>query len=112
MKSGVPRSHLGPLFFDLFINDVKACFLFSKFLIFADDVKMFNVITSNDDLDSLQQDFSNFAEWRKLIGLVLNVEKCQVLSFSRGLDTVFNDYEYNGTELNRVNEHKDFGVTV
>ena len=56
-------------------NFVKVCFLFAKFLIFADDVKMFNAVTSNNDLNSLQQDFSNQGQDHRMNLQIVNYKK-------------------------------------
>ena len=58
---GVPQgSHLGPLLFNIFINDIHSCFQYSKFLCFADDLKCFMAISSTIDCINLQSDLSRF----------------------------------------------------
>lgn len=48
--SGVPQdSHLGPLLFNIFINDIKDVFKHCKFLLYADDLKFFYRVTGPED---------------------------------------------------------------
>jgi hypothetical protein len=55
--SGVPQGgHLSPLLFILFINDIKKVIRHSKFLLFADDLKLFLEIRSVHDCQLLQND--------------------------------------------------------
>lgn len=48
--SDVPQSsHLSSLLFLILINDILPIFKFSKFLLFADDLKLFHTINSPND---------------------------------------------------------------
>lgn len=112
--SGVPQgSHIGPLLFIAFIDDVKRCFKHCKFLIYADDVKIFCKIRNDRDLLNLQQELNVFCDWCSLNKLCLNVSKCKVMNFSRrrygryGLD---NSLFLNGVMIERVHSFLDLGV--
>lgn len=110
VRSGVPQgSHLGPLLFILFINDINSNLKFSKVLLFADDVKMFHTIKSPLDQSKLQIDLDSVVEWTKLNKLVLNIDKCSIMNFSRGhcFDT---NYLVNGYCLKKVTVQKDLGI--
>jgi len=83
--SGVPQSsHLSPLLFTLFINDIKKVIRDSKFLLFADDLKLLLEIRSIHDCLLLQIDLCALDAWAINIGLDLNVSKCCSKSFYKG----------------------------
>jgi hypothetical protein len=53
--SGVPQaSVLGPLLFNVFINDICDVTAHSKYLLFTDDVKIYHAVKSPEDCDLLQ----------------------------------------------------------
>ena len=75
--SGVPQgSHLGPLLFLLFVNDIYLFIKNSHFLMFADDLKLYSKITSLQDCEKLQADVNALFEWSLLNRLNLNIGKC------------------------------------
>ena len=62
VTSGVPQgSHLGPLLFLIFINDLPTVIQNSRILLFADDVKLFYSFST--DCAPLQNDLNNLAKW-------------------------------------------------
>lgn len=110
-NSGVPQgSHLGPLFFILFINELPTILKFSQILMFADDVKIFNRVKSVHDCILLQNDLDKFSEWCTKNKLILNINKCNVLSFYRLNCPLMFNYNVDNSPLNKVDHFKDLGV--
>ena len=61
--SGIPQgSVLGPMLFVLYINDLPESVISHTFL-FADDTKMYNIISKPSDCELLQGDLKNLAQW-------------------------------------------------
>ena len=112
VSSGIPQgSHLGPLIFVLFINDLPTVLKFSKILLFADDAKIFRYTNSSDDCEKLQTDFNNLLIWCKQSDLSINVGKCNILTFCRKRSMVKCDYMLENTKISQVSEFCDLGVT-
>lgn len=111
VSSGVPQgSHLGPLLFILFINDIMENITFAKLLLYADDVKLFHTICSISDAIKLQRDIDALAEWARQNKLKLNIKKCKSMSFQNSSNSIVFDYFVNESLLERVNEISDLGV--
>ena len=108
---GVPQgSHIGPILFILFINDLLSEIQFSNCLLFADDCKLSYLINSLDDCMKLQSDLIKICEWCNLNGMQINIKKCFVISFSRSYQLFNYDYKIDNQSLTRVSKMKDLGV--
>ncbi|KAF6198265.1 hypothetical protein GE061_008012 [Apolygus lucorum] len=109
--SGVPQgSHLGPFLFNLVINGVISSLHCIKFLIYADDLKLFFAIRDPSDCLLLQQNLDALSLWCDQNGLALNPSKCAVTSFHRSHSPVKHPYLINGALLSRKDDIVDLGV--
>jgi len=113
VSSGVPQgSHLGPLLFVIFINDIKECLKNCEFLLFADDLKVFKPIYTADDCWGLQADLDSLATYCNINHLTLNISKCCQITFSRVHSPIVCHYTINNSQLSNVTKVKDLGVII
>lgn len=111
ITSGVPQgSHLGPLFFNIFINDLIS-HLHCHSLLYADDLKIFNLIQDNEDSILLQEDLNRILLWCQNNKMVLNIKKCFIVSFSNKRRKTEFLYKLDGHILERKTIIRDLGVT-
>lgn len=112
VTSGVPQgSHLGPLLFLLYMNDVNLILKCLK-LSYADDMKLYYVIKGPQDAHFLHQELEVFDDWCRINRMSLNVSKCSVISFGRKRAMHFHDYTLRGISLKRESTVKDLGVML
>ncbi|XP_052561953.1 uncharacterized protein LOC120430056 [Culex pipiens pallens] len=112
IPSGVPQgSHLGPLIFILFVNELNTL-TGSSTLMYADDLKLYRTVKSHVDCLALQADVDTLLHWCDRNGMTAHAKKCKVLSFSRSRNPIISDYSMNGQQLDRVDTFKDLGVVV
>lgn len=109
--SGVPQgSHCGPVLFILFINDIVSHIKYSEVLLFADDLKLFRSIKSEDDAILLQKDVDSLHNWCLQNSMALNIKKCFSITFSKSNSQIFYPYAINNDKLLNVTEIRDLGV--
>lgn len=111
--SGVPQgSHLGPILFTLFINDISNYISHSQFLLYADDLKIYSKINSPLDSSNLQRDIDSISLWCSINGMKINLSKCVSVSFSRsGSNNNFKyDYRIVGSSISPSPCCRDLGV--
>lgn len=105
ISSGVPQgSHLGPLLFTRFINDIDEYIKHSNVLLYADGTKKIKYINTVENCYLLQRDLINFELFCKDNVLFLNIKKCFVINFSRKKRSVEFEYTLFNSHLNRVTQ--------
>lgn len=111
--SGVPQgSHLAPILFSLFINDIADDIHHCKYLMFADDLKIYRTIRSSEDAILIQHDVDRIERWCNSNLMKLNVQKCSHIRFSRKIQSKADSYKINGITIESVKEVRDLGVIM
>lgn len=113
MTSGVPQgSHIGPLLFILFVNDVVEFLTECNILMFADDFKLYLSGKDIHCFQHLNMHLEKFYLWCSKNYLSLNVSKCSVITFSRRKSPFLHTYSIGGKAVSRVSLIKDLGVLL
>ena len=110
--TGVPQgSILGPLFFNIFVNDLFLTIDVSSLCNYADDYTLY---TSGNDvntiINTLKQDFLKIFKWFCENLMILNPDKCYILTlgFQDAQSNFFND----NITIKNVSEEKIVGITI
>lgn len=112
IPSGVPQgSHLGPLIFIIFVNDICSL-LHCDCLMYADDLKIYRTVSSSLDCFALQEDLNRLLAWCNLNRMQVNSTKCKVISFTRQLSPIDFAYTMGPDNLERVAKIRDLGVLI
>jgi len=108
--SGVPQeSAIGPILFLIYINDLDLG-VDNDLLKFADDKKLYSVVTNTDEALSMQKDLNVLTQWTSHWQMKFNVPKCLVMHL--GSSNIQFTYAINGQVLQQVDAQSDLGVTI
>lgn len=111
VTSGVPQgSHVGPVLFNIFVNDLVAVLKYSECFMYADDLKFCRITESDLDIVLLQRDIDLLANWCDENGMTLNVNKCYHVKFTRKTKFIQSAYNINGIPVQEVEQMRDLGV--
>ena len=89
------------------VNIIK----FANILSFADDCKLSMPINSLEDCYKLQSDVDKISLWCLENEMILSINKCNVISFTRSSHPIIFPYNIRNHVLSRVDYVKDLGVT-
>jgi len=114
LSSGVVQgSWIGPLLFILYINDVvgvigKDC----QCKLYADDLKIYCEIKTQQDEDLLQGSLDALTRWSSDWQLTISTKKCCIINIHRKPTVPSRDYTLAECIIPTHNAVKDLGVTV
>ncbi|KAF7237517.1 RNA-directed DNA polymerase from mobile element jockey [Varanus komodoensis] len=110
VTSGVPQgSVLGPILFNLFINDMEEG-VNSLLIKFADDTKTGAVATTEEQVLQIQKDLDRLGKWAGDNRMAFNVDKCKVLHLGRR--NRYHKYRLGNKLLESSTCERDLGVLV
>jgi len=115
--SGVPQgSVLGPVLFLVFINDIDViCHGRSRMKLFADDLKIYNIVDITNPTATLQLSLDHLVEWSAEWQLPINIKKCSVLTINRSEShktLTASNYYLDGSPLVKSTSVMDLGIKI
>lgn len=111
VPTGIPQgSHLGPLLYNVYLYDIINCFKSSSHLLYADDKKLYSKIQSLEDCYLIQNDLNTLYKYYLDNNIVINISKCQCISFTRKTKPFKYQYKFNNLTINRISNIRDLGV--
>ena len=113
--SGIPQgSVLGPILFVIYINDIVDNLTGTAYL-FADDMKIYNVIRDEEDCVCLQKDIDMLLEWTDKWLLRFNVSKCKVVRIGKCIGDHHDYYMPSVSGMHKLElskSEKDLGIII
>lgn len=113
-KHGVPQgSCLGPLLFNIYVNDMALLPITAHMVQFADDTVFTYTSPSIEHLETvLNSDLSIIADWCFANKLALNIRKTKAMLFTTRQNPTFPRLHINNSDVEFVNVYKYLGIKI
>ena len=119
IKTGVPQgSIVGPLLFNIFINDIIKSSKKFNFILYADDTTLNSTVdnfgnTTDEIQSSIISELQTICKWLDLNKLCLNVNKSKFMLFHMPQRvTPLLHFELNGSPIEYIQEFNFLGLTL
>jgi len=112
LSSGIVQgSILGPLLFLMYINDIVDLFDSTcSCKLYADDIKVYSVINTREDCESMQKVLNDIQEWSDQWQLSISYKKCNTMFIGKvNTDVIFT---LGSEDITTVKQVKDLGINV
>ncbi|KAL1448064.1 hypothetical protein WDU94_005450 [Cyamophila willieti] len=109
--SGIAQgSKLSSLLFILTYNDIHKHITSSKYILYADDLKIYKPIRTEQDCRELQADLNAVNNWLESVGLNFHPDKCLKMTYTNKKSKVDYHYKIKDTLIHPTDTYKDLGV--
>ena len=111
IANGIPQgSPLGPLLFNVFINDICQSVHNSVPILYADDLKLIGKIKNFNDTAKLQHDIRQIENWCETNKMEINTSKTILVRYTKKTNYTVSTYFIYGKQIFPADTTKDLGV--
>ena len=113
VKRGVPQSSaLGPLLFIIYLNDITNVNLYSRLIIYADDIVLVHTHSNKEHLKTeIEKDLNSVSSYFNSNDLTPNNSKTKKMFFTRSKNSSLN-ISFNNTLVEGVDEFRYLGLVI
>lgn len=105
------RSVLGRLLFNIYIKDLCDAITFSRYVLFAPDIKIYRALQSPDDYNLVQFDINTVQGWRIANCVKLKINKTEFMFFSRRTNILLYEHKLYQFRIKQTDYRRPWSIT-